>query len=46
MTPWARAWFERELATVEVSGDGEEKVSVQKLTDFEGDVELGQRKSK
>lgn len=46
VTPWARAWFERELVTVEVSGDGEEKVGVQSLTDFEGDVELGQRKSK
>jgi len=46
VTPWARAWFERELTAVEVSGDGEEKVGVQKLTDFEGDVELGQRKSK
>ncbi|EPS98971.1 hypothetical protein FOMPIDRAFT_1125222 [Fomitopsis schrenkii] len=46
VTPWARAWFERELVTVEASGDGEEKVGVQKLTNFDGDVELGQRKSK
>ncbi|KAH9832879.1 activator of Hsp90 ATPase [Rhodofomes roseus] len=46
VTPWARAWFERELVTVEVSGEGEEKVGVTKLNDFEGDVELGQRKSK
>ncbi|KZT69858.1 hypothetical protein DAEQUDRAFT_690283 [Daedalea quercina L-15889] len=46
VTPWARAWFERELVTVEVNGEGEQKVGVQKLTDFEGDVELGQRKSK
>lgn len=46
VTPWARAWFERELVTIEVNGDGEEKVGVRGLTEFDGDVELGQRKSK
>lgn len=45
--PWAKTWFERELTTIAVSGDQEpEAVLVSGVTDFEGDVELGQRKSK
>lgn len=46
VTPWARAWFERELTTISVKGDGDEVVSVSKVVDMDGDVELGQRKSK
>ena len=49
VTPWARQWFEQELTALTVkgeSGEGEEVVKVDKVTDVEGDVELGQRKSK
>ena len=46
VTPWAKTWFERELVTITVKGDGEEVVSISEVTDFEGDVEVKQRKSK
>ncbi|EMD38236.1 hypothetical protein CERSUDRAFT_82487 [Gelatoporia subvermispora B] len=46
VTPWAKTWFERELTTVSVQGDGSEIVSVEKVIEVDGDVELGQRKSK
>ncbi|PCH37688.1 hypothetical protein WOLCODRAFT_22763 [Wolfiporia cocos MD-104 SS10] len=46
VTPWAKSWFERELATISIKGDGDEVVSVTKVVDVDGDVELGQRKSK
>jgi activator of HSP90 ATPase len=43
---WAKSWFERELATIVIQGDGEETVGVSEVTEVDGDVELGQRKSK
>lgn len=46
VTPWSKDWFERELPTVEVKGEGEEVVSISEVTNIDGDVELGQRKSK
>ena len=46
VTPWAKAWFERELVTVSVKGEGDEEASISEVTYVEGDVELGQRKSK
>ncbi|KAF8517572.1 activator of Hsp90 ATPase [Hysterangium stoloniferum] len=46
VTPWARAWFEQELSTLTVKGDGDTVVTVEKVTEVDGDVELGQRKSK
>ncbi|THH28395.1 hypothetical protein EUX98_g5793 [Antrodiella citrinella] len=46
VTPWAKSWFERELVTVSVDGDGEEQAEISEVTYMEGDVELGQRKSK
>ncbi|KDQ61074.1 hypothetical protein JAAARDRAFT_32076 [Jaapia argillacea MUCL 33604] len=46
VTPWAKTWFETELTTLSVQGEGEEVVLVSKVTDVDGDVELGQRKSK
>lgn len=46
VTPWAREWFERELVTLSVAGDGTEVASVVKVFEVEGDFELGQRKSK
>lgn len=46
VTSWAKGWFERELTTVSVKGDGEEEVSISEVVDVDGDAELGQRKSK
>ncbi|KAI0699986.1 activator of Hsp90 ATPase [Cytidiella melzeri] len=46
VTPWAKQWFERELTSLIVKGDSGEEVSITEVTDVEGDVELGQRKSK
>ncbi|THG99824.1 hypothetical protein EW026_g2585 [Hermanssonia centrifuga] len=45
VTPWAKTWFERELTTISVQGDGGQ-VSISEVTEVDGDVELGQRKSK
>ncbi|KAF8582290.1 hypothetical protein K439DRAFT_1635406 [Ramaria rubella] len=44
--PWARQWFEQELTTLTVKGEGEEVVRIEQVTEVDGDVELGQRKSK
>ena len=47
ITQWGREWFERELPTLSVTGDNEnEVVSISKVTSVDGDIELGQRKSK
>ena len=46
VTPWAKTWFERELVTISVTGSGDETVGISEVTYVEGDVELGQRKSK
>lgn len=46
VTPWAKTWFERELTTIIIEGTGSEKVSISRVVDVDGDVELGQRKSK
>ncbi|KAJ2930691.1 hypothetical protein H1R20_g6402, partial [Candolleomyces eurysporus] len=47
VTPWAKDWLKRELTTLSVTGDKEgESVSISEVTSVEGDVELGQRKSK
>ena len=46
VTPWAKQWFERELTTLNVKGDAGEEVSITEVTEVDGDVELGQRKSK
>lgn len=46
VTPWARQWFEQELTVLTVKGEADEVVRIEKITDVEGDVELGQRKSK
>jgi activator of HSP90 ATPase len=46
-TPWAKSWFERELASVSVTGDKpEETVRVSSVSEVDGDCEIGQRKSK
>ena len=46
VTAWAKSWFERELVTLAVKGEGEEVASVKEVLEVDGDVELGQRKSK
>lgn len=46
VTPWGKSWFERELTSITIKGDGDEVVSISEVTDVDGDVELGQRKSK
>ena len=46
-TRWGEDWFQRELTTITITGDSEaEHVSVSRVTTVEGDIELGQRKSK
>jgi len=46
VTPWAKEWFERELVTVQVQGEDGAVVSVERVAEVDGDVELGRRKSK
>ncbi|KAI0062222.1 hypothetical protein BV25DRAFT_1870356 [Artomyces pyxidatus] len=48
VTPWAKAWFERELVTVEVNGTTPEGgvISVERVVEVDGDAEIGRRKSK
>ncbi|KAF8479290.1 activator of Hsp90 ATPase [Russula ochroleuca] len=46
VTPWAKEWFERELATIQVEGSDGAVVSVEHVVSVDGDVELGRRKSK
>ncbi|TDL24729.1 hypothetical protein BD410DRAFT_785430 [Rickenella mellea] len=46
VTPWAKGWFERELTTIKVSDGDNNTAVVASVTEVEGDVELGQRKSK
>jgi activator of HSP90 ATPase len=46
VTPWAKEWFERELVTIKVEGSDGAVVLVEHVTEVDGDVELGRRKSK
>ncbi|KAF9513413.1 hypothetical protein BS47DRAFT_1372519 [Hydnum rufescens UP504] len=46
VTPWARSWFESELPTVIVTTTENITIGISSVTDVEGDVELGMRKSK
>ncbi|PIL24510.1 hypothetical protein GSI_14266 [Ganoderma sinense ZZ0214-1] len=46
VTAWAKQWFDRELTSVVVSGEGTEVVAIERVVEVDGDVELGQRKSK
>ena len=43
--PWAKQWFQRELSAITITGDGDESFQITDVT-VDGDVELGQRKSK
>jgi activator of HSP90 ATPase len=46
VTAWGKSWFERELTTITVDGENGEVVSISEVEEVDGDVELGQRKSK
>lgn len=47
LNSWGQGWFDRELTKVTVKGDkAGEELTITKIHEFEGDVELGQRKSK
>ncbi|KAJ7502957.1 activator of Hsp90 ATPase [Mycena galericulata] len=43
---WGKEWFERELTTISIVGTDTEVVGISSVTDVDGDIELGQRKSK
>jgi activator of HSP90 ATPase len=47
VTRWGKEWFEQELSTLTIKGDAEgEEVQISEVTEVDGDIELGQRKSK
>ncbi|KAG6335480.1 hypothetical protein ID866_3608 [Astraeus odoratus] len=46
VSSWAKTWFERELTAISITGAGSENVCISSVGDVDGDVELGQRKSK
>jgi activator of HSP90 ATPase len=46
VTSWAKTWFQDELTKIVIQGEGSERVSISSVSSVEGDVELGQRKSK
>jgi activator of HSP90 ATPase len=48
VTRWGKEWFERELTTISIAGGDKEGevVAISSVTDVDGDIELGQRKSK
>lgn len=47
LTKWGHQWFKDELVSLKVTGDKEgEAVWISDVFDIDGDIELGQRKSK
>jgi len=47
VTKWGQEWFDRELKNLTVKGDSEdESLTITSVTEVDGDIELGQRKSK
>ena len=47
ISSWGYEWFRRELSAIQLTGEKEgEKFGVESVSDVDGDVELGQRKSK
>ncbi|KAF9246336.1 activator of Hsp90 ATPase [Melanogaster broomeanus] len=46
ITQWAKNWFQDELTKITIQGEGSESVRISSVSSVEGDVELGQRKSK
>jgi activator of HSP90 ATPase len=45
VTGWGKEWFENNLTTIIIT-EGDSTVGVESVTGFEGDVEMGMRKSK
>jgi len=45
VSPWARDWFTAQLAGLSTK-DGQDTISIESVTEVDGDVEIGQRKSK
>jgi len=46
VTRWGQEWFERELTSISITGKDTEVVAISSVTEVDGDIELGQRKSK
>lgn len=46
ITKWGEEWMKRELTTISVTGSKGEVASILSVDEVDGDVELGQRKSK
>lgn len=46
ITKWGTEWMKCELTTISVTGDNGETASISAVDDVDGDIELGQRKSK
>ncbi|KAF9449585.1 hypothetical protein P691DRAFT_790771 [Macrolepiota fuliginosa MF-IS2] len=46
ITKWGTGWMKRELTTIAVSGDNGESAVISAVDEVDGDMELGQRKSK
>jgi len=46
ITDWSRRWMDNELTSVSVTAEKGGIVSISAVTEMDGDVELGQRKSK
>ena len=40
VTTWAKQWFDRELTSVIVNGEGTEVVGIERVVEVDGDVEL------
>jgi activator of HSP90 ATPase len=46
ITKWGEEWFRRELTSISVTGENGEVVAISAVDEVDGDIELGQRKSK
>lgn len=46
ITKWGTDWMKHELVSISVTGEKGEVVSISSVNDVDGDIELGQRKSK
>ncbi|KAJ3576888.1 hypothetical protein NP233_g121 [Leucocoprinus birnbaumii] len=46
ITKWGTEWMKRELTSISVTSEKGELVSISSVNDVDGDIELGQRKSK
>ena len=47
ITSWGKEWFQRVLTSIVITGDKDgEEVAITDVSEVDGDIELGQRKSK